>query len=203
MSRPAATVPGTEQHKQAQRARILAAAQGCFIRSGFHNASMATIAETAGISPGLIYRYFDNKNAIILAIIDQQLGTAQRRIRDMRSTDDLCAGLIAYFNAHDTDPEGSMSAALFLEMAAEATRDPEIARAVSRFDRAVRAEFVDWLQRQPEQGGRGLDLPAAEERALSLMLLIEGLKVRKLREPELDCGLLRRSLTDLVRAIGG
>ena len=30
---------------------------------------MAAIAEVAGMSPGLIYRYFDSKNAIILAII--------------------------------------------------------------------------------------------------------------------------------------
>jgi AcrR family transcriptional regulator len=83
----ATTIPGTDQHKRAQRERILAAAQKRFICSGFHSASMATIAETAGMSPGLIYRYFANKNAIILAIIEQQLKIAQRRIRDMRSTD--------------------------------------------------------------------------------------------------------------------
>lgn len=194
MTQAAVTVPGPEQHKQVQRERILAAAQSCFIRSGFHSASMATIAETAGMSPGLIYRYFESKNAIILAIIDKQLAMAQRRIREMRSTDDLCTGLVTYFNAHDATADGSMSAALFLEIAAEATRDPEIARAVSRFDRAVRAEFVDWLQRPREQGGYGLDDDEVEVRALLLLLVIEGLKVRKVREPALDCKLLSGAL---------
>ena len=40
---------------------ILDAAKKCFIEHGFHAASMANIAETAGMSPGLIYRYFENK----------------------------------------------------------------------------------------------------------------------------------------------
>jgi AcrR family transcriptional regulator len=201
MAQTAATIPGTDEHKQAQRARILAAAQKRFIESGFHNASMATIAEAAGMSPGLIYRYFDSKNAIILAIIEQQLAIAQRRIRDTRSTEDLCGGIVEYFNAHDTEDSGSMSAALFLEMAAEATRDPEIALAISRFDRTVRAELVDWLQRAPDDGGYGLDEVQAAERALALTLIMEGLKVRKVREPDLDCKQLRNVLDMLIGAL--
>ena len=52
-----------------QRERILEAAEKCFIESGFHAASMAHIADTAGISAGLIYRYFESKSAIVRAII--------------------------------------------------------------------------------------------------------------------------------------
>jgi AcrR family transcriptional regulator len=197
----ATTIPGTDQHKRAQRERILAAAQKRFICSGFHSASMATIAETAGMSPGLIYRYFANKNAIILAIIEQQLKIAQRRIRDMRSTDDLCSGILDYFEAHDTEEDGAMSAALFLEIAAEATRDPEIARAFSRFDEAVRAELVEWFCRGNASNGYSLDSEAARQRALSLTILIEGLKVRKARQPLLDRALLKNAIEGLLGAL--
>ncbi|MGD8359415.1 MAG: helix-turn-helix domain-containing protein, partial [Lysobacterales bacterium] len=76
----------TATRKQAQRERILSAAQACFVESGFHAASMANIAETAEMSPGLIYRYFESKNAIILAIIDKQLTVLRRRIRELHST---------------------------------------------------------------------------------------------------------------------
>jgi AcrR family transcriptional regulator len=196
----ATTIPGTDQHKRAQRERILAAAQKRFICSGFHSASMATIAETAGMSPGLIYRYFANKNAIILAIIEQQLKIAQRRIRDMRSTDDLCSGILDYFEAHDIEEDGAMSAALFLEIAAEATRDPEIARAFSRFDEAVRAELVEWFCRG-STSGYSLDIDAARRRALSLTILIEGLKVRKARQPTLDRALLKDAIEGLLGAL--
>ena len=58
---------------EAQRERILCAAQRCFIEYGFHAASMASIAETAQMSAGLMYRYFENKSAIVLAIIERQL----------------------------------------------------------------------------------------------------------------------------------
>lgn len=190
-----------EVRRQAQRQRILAAAQQCFIQSGFHGASMASIAKTAGMSPGLIYRYFENKNAIILAIIDSQLETARRRIRDMRATDDMSQGILDYFDAHDTADHGSMNAALFLEIAAEATRDPEIGQAFTRFSRAVQDGVVGWLQRSTESGGHGLAPDIARERALSLTLLIEGLKVRKVLEPDLDRVLLKDSVDRLIGAL--
>ena len=54
---------------EAQRERILAAAQQCFIRRGFHAAGMAAIAEVAGMSPGLIYRYFRDKQEVLFHAI--------------------------------------------------------------------------------------------------------------------------------------
>ena len=62
-----------QERAELQRGRILDAAQKCFIEHGFHAASMASIADTAGMSAGLIYRYFENKSAIILAIVQRQL----------------------------------------------------------------------------------------------------------------------------------
>jgi AcrR family transcriptional regulator len=191
-----------KQRRQAQQERILDAARAEFIKSGFHAASMATIAETAGMSPGLIYRYFKNKNAIILAIIEGQLDIARQRIRDLRGTDDLCAGMLANFDAKGPDTRNVISAALFLEMSAEATRDAEIANAMTKFDREVRSELAAWLQRS-----RGGDTTSAEdgrlcERALALMLVFAGLKVRKAIEPGLDREVLAEALTTLFEAVG-
>src|SRR3546814_21159289 len=72
---------------EAQRERILLAAQECFIQHGFHAESMASIAETAGMSAGLIYRYFENKNAIILAIVERQLEMLRNDIELNRDID--------------------------------------------------------------------------------------------------------------------
>jgi AcrR family transcriptional regulator len=190
-----------EAHRLAQRRRILAAAQERFIESGFHSASMAEIAESAGVSAGLIYRYFENKNAIILEIINAQLAIATQRIREMRNTDDLAGGIVAYFEAYDDVNEGTMSAALFLEIGAEATRDAEIAKALNHFDSRIRDEFVDWFKRSMDQGGYGLDARTAKQRALSLTILLDGIKVRKAREPGLDRDLLRRSVEEMMKSI--
>jgi len=191
----------TESRTQAQRERILTAAQACFVQKGFHAASMATIAETAGMSPGLIYRYFENKNAIILAIIEQQLEVVRHKIRQLRASSDLAEGIMEHFDEHDTGSSNSMSSALFLEMSAEATRDPQIAAALQRFDDTVRNELVEWLGRSEQRGGHGLPAGVARERVLMLLCLLEGLKVRRAREPGLDRKLLRRSLDFVIEAL--
>ena len=51
--------------------QILDAAVACFAKRGFHQASMHDISAEAGISVGLIYRYFQNKEAVIAAMADR------------------------------------------------------------------------------------------------------------------------------------
>lgn len=190
-----------EARTQAQRERILSAAQACFVQSGFHAASMAQISETADMSPGLIYRYFENKHAIILAIIEQQLEVVRCKIRQLPASADLAEGMVEHFEEHDTGNRDSMSSALFLEMSAEATRDPQVAAALQRFDETVRNELLEWLGRSERRGGHGLPPGLARERVLMLVCLLEGLKVRKAREPGLDRQLLRRSLDYVIEVL--
>ena len=68
------TVKGRRDARtRAQRDRILDAAQKCFTERGFHGASMAMIADTAQMSPGLIYRYFAGKSELIHGIVSRQI----------------------------------------------------------------------------------------------------------------------------------
>jgi len=181
-----------------QKERILTAAQSCFVDRGFHAAGMAAIASTAGMSPGLIYRYFENKNAIILAIIEQQLTVARRRIRQLHSSENLSSRIFDYLDENEPDDEKSMSIALYMEISAQATRDPQIAEALRSYDIAVRSELGDWLRRSQEEGGHGLPDDDLSERALMLLCLIEGLKLRALREPALNKDVLRKILDELL-----
>jgi hypothetical protein len=87
-----------------------------------------------------------------------------------------------------------MSVALFLEMSAEATRNPEIAAALLRSDALTRAEFQEWLCRSREQGGMGMSPDAAATRALAVRIIVDGITLRAAREPGLDLGELRRAL---------
>jgi len=182
----------------AQRERILTAAQSCFVERGFHPASMANIANTAGMSPGLIYRYFENKNAIILAIIEQQLTVARRRIRQLQSSENLSRRIFDYLEEKEPEDEKSISIPLYLEISAQATRDPQIAEALRHYDFTVRSELGDWLRRSLTEGGYGLPDDDVPERALMLLCLIEGLKLRAPREPALDRRLLRKILDELL-----
>ncbi len=55
----------TEEHRRRQRARILAAAEACFARNGFHATAMDQIIDEAGMSSSTVYRYFPGKRQII------------------------------------------------------------------------------------------------------------------------------------------
>ncbi len=54
-----------------QQSRILTAARKCFSRNGISRTTMRDIASEADISLGNIYRYFENKNAMIHAFIER------------------------------------------------------------------------------------------------------------------------------------
>lgn len=186
-----------QERAEMQRHRILDAAQQCFIAHGFHAASMASIADTAGMSAGLIYRYFENKSAIILAIVDRQLQLLRDDIRLNRRID-LPAEMAQNYGRSCASEAKGMNAALLLEMSAEATRDPQIAAALDRYDAAIRAALVDWLTRDKQAGGHGLPAASAPGRALMLQCLFEGLKLRETREPDLDRALLSAALHEFV-----
>jgi AcrR family transcriptional regulator len=187
----------------AQRDRILCAAFSCFIEHGFHAASMASIAEAAQMSAGLIYRYFENKSAIVLAIVERQLEGKRHMIRAMQSTEQLVDNLVRAFEewrsrGNGGMGNGAMSVALILEMTAEATRNPQMAEALHRADALTHAEFEDWLCRPRSQGGVGMSKDVAARRAASIRLVIEGLLIRAAREPELKSDTLREVLEDVL-----
>ncbi len=55
-----------------RREQILDAAMRVFAQKGFTRATNKVIAREAGITPGLIYYYFESKEAVLKAIIEQR-----------------------------------------------------------------------------------------------------------------------------------
>ncbi len=78
----------------ARKQRILAAAADLFARNGFHSVSMEDIGEAVGITASAIYRHYDSKTAVLVAmferVIDQLLSEGQRLAAD-RQADPLDA----------------------------------------------------------------------------------------------------------------
>src|SRR6266567_2096109 len=71
---PEVLVPRTEvanqQARREARARILAGARAAFARKGMA-ATMADVAASAGVSQGLPYRYFSDKDDLISALVTE------------------------------------------------------------------------------------------------------------------------------------
>jgi AcrR family transcriptional regulator len=66
------TTEAKQRLREEQRVKILESAGRVFVRKGMA-ATMADIAEEAGASQGLAYRYFASKEAIFRALIEQTL----------------------------------------------------------------------------------------------------------------------------------
>src|SRR5213594_1421115 len=57
------------------RARILAAAEERFAAFGYRRTGIAEIARDAGVAPGTLYRYFENKEEIFRAVMREGLAS--------------------------------------------------------------------------------------------------------------------------------
>lgn len=60
------------EHLTARRQQILAAAEACFSRNGFHKTTMQEIIEASELSAGAIYNYFNSKEEIIESIAQER-----------------------------------------------------------------------------------------------------------------------------------
>jgi len=75
------TATGTRQQRMAQRrVEILRAAVELFQELGYHTATTHQVAERAGVSVGLIYQYFGNKEDLLRAAIVDILADFRDRI---------------------------------------------------------------------------------------------------------------------------
>ena len=58
-----------DQEKPHRRDEIMAAAKNVFARNGFHNTTIADVANEAGLPVSAVYQHFDSKDALFHALI--------------------------------------------------------------------------------------------------------------------------------------
>lgn len=76
----------SEQFKQIRnnsKTKILVAALELFAIDGFHNTSISKIAKHAGISKGLMYNYFESKEALLTETIIMSMVDAQEASQEV------------------------------------------------------------------------------------------------------------------------
>lgn len=126
------------QYRDERRAHILAAARRCFVRDGFHQTSMQDLVREAGMSSGAVYRYFASKDAMILAIAEENLEQIVAIARDAAVDGaDFGAALAAALEFAGSRHADDGFAAIALVVWSEALRNPALAaRLRESFDRA-------------------------------------------------------------------
>src|SRR5438067_893703 len=119
--------PQIESPNPDRRSQILDAALACFAKHGFHQASMHDISAEAGISVGLIYRYFENKEAVISAMADRHKKEIVDLIERAKQAPTLFESLEIIFTANCCENSPKVVSAFVVDLYAEASRNPQIA----------------------------------------------------------------------------
>ena len=200
--------PTASDRATAQRNRILDAAQKCFAERGFHGASMASIADTAQMSAGLIYRYFSSKSELIHGIVSRQIELMAEDLETFQAGTQDAAALIAERFREDADGSGRdtgrarmLEPALILEIVAESGRDPVIASAFRTFDRHIDGALGAWLSRPRALGGHGVPPERLPARVLALRSVMDGLKMRQAHQPDIDPVVLQEALAVILDSL--
>lgn len=199
---PAGGGAKARERQESQRVRILEAARKCFSEKGFHGAAMSAIAKEAGMSQGLIYRYFASKAAIIQAITEEQRARRTQDLCAIATFDDLVDKLVEKLHRWRAgDEDDTFDPALFLEISAESSRDPEVAAMVAEQEREISADFADIVRRDAQSRGLELSEEALRCRTMTLRCLVDGVITACVRDPNMDCAqvgtILRRVLARL------
>jgi AcrR family transcriptional regulator len=189
------------EHADELRARILAGAELAILGAGYRGATVDDIAAAAGVSVGLLYRYFGSKEALFLSvcqgITDEALGALAGSLREIDDPQErLRVAIDAFVRSLDENSWGKLIANAWLE--ADASNDLR-ALVLGRFDqlRSFAAQFLrDAIARgdaRPDVDVEGLSLATA--------LLLEGVVARRAAAgPEFDSG---TTTAAVARLLGG
>jgi len=184
-----------------RRKQVLDAAAACFGRSGFHGASMAEISKAAGMSAGHIYNYFDSKDAIIAAFVEQNVERVSQLMTDLGQQADPLQSMVDDAPRHVREHLDPATWPLALEISAEAARNPKIAEVVHDADRRARVQFRAILKCSRERHGLAVDSDTLDGLLDAMICLFQGLDVRVVHNPNVNEAALARYMGIAMKAM--
>jgi AcrR family transcriptional regulator len=181
-----------------RKRHILAAAERCFARDGFHSTTIADVKKEARVSTGAIYTYFPNKEAMIRAILERARDDRRRQLDTAGLERDRSAQallLLDWVGGIFTDL-GGHAARIDVNLWAESLRNKGVQQLAQRALRdALLAVSTVVASRIPgDVSEAGLD---ARSVAAVLIALFLGLEVETAVGVQLDPGAIVRTLSTL------
>jgi TetR/AcrR family transcriptional repressor of uid operon len=170
---------------QEKRREILEAVARCLQRSGLNGASISDICTEAKISPGHLYHYFDDKEAIITAMTEERLNEVSKHFeRNIIRPGSMVADMLSEIDLL-TKSEGPANSALLFEMLAEAVRSRPVAKTLRTYSREMRRVLADVLLRGQKEGEINKRIDAGVAAAVVIGIM-DALRALALRYPETD-----------------
>jgi TetR/AcrR family transcriptional repressor of uid operon len=184
-----------------RRTQILDAAMICFAERGFHQASMHDISAEAGISVGLIYRYFKNKDEVISAMAAEHKKHIADLLERAGQASTLLESLEILFTSNCCENSPQVLSAFVVDLFAEASRNPTVAKVVRDVVRTTSEGVTDLIARSPEISYAAHKL-GPEAIADMIFAVNDGLMMRSvLQRPGVSSAKQRERQLDVARTL--
>ena len=192
------------------RSRIVTAAFRVLVRDGYEAASVKEIAREAGVAPGLVHYYFDTKEDLLLATVDDAcqrfLGGRLQELRQKKR--DGVEGMTPSQEARESLElnkeairKGREFWILIMEMYSRALYEPKIRSAIRDFIKEDRAEIERIVRGVMRELGRDPGVPA-DAIAAAIYGSIHGIVMQKLLDPKFDADAAIDALSTMAFALG-
>jgi TetR/AcrR family transcriptional repressor of uid operon len=163
---------------------ILDAAGHCFARAGFHRTTMQDICREAAVSPGALYIYFSNKEALIAGIAERERAVFADRFAQIAGAPDFM-GALAMLGRRFLVEDPPYRRILCIEIGLEATRNPKIGEIQRTVEVFIRDCFRDLFDTVVE----------------AFMTIADGMLWRRAVDPDFNADIVLPPLLDAVGAL--
>ena len=187
-----------EGQKQSTREKLLRAAAHCFAEKGYSGCSIADIARQAEVAQGTMYVHFKNKESLFKVMIKEEHALGAEKARQAARARPCLSGIISLMGDCIRDVGFPVDHRLWTEILAVVARDPSVRKAFVASDKAMRAVFVELLDKAAKAGeiDDALDFDAV---AVWLYALVDGLIARTADDPGFEFQRHTRVFETLVR----
>jgi AcrR family transcriptional regulator len=159
---------------------------------------MGDIARAAGLSVGQIYRYFDNKEALIAAIVQEDLANKQAKFAEFEATPGPIAETLINQCGSGLEHNYDLGrAALMMEVLAESARNAGLEAIVRDADANGRA-MMDKLMRKARPDDSEAERAARGE---VITMLFDGMAIRAINYPDGDRVAIAKVLKSVMRTV--
>ena len=183
----------SDAYMEQRRRQILDATIACISEIGWNRTTIEAVRSAAGLSKGAVYVHFANKRALLVGLLERNI----EDLEGIAARIDSFEALRGYL-ANDLDvlasARGWLLTAGHQEAVIEGVRDPEIRTMFNRANARIVEIFTGIVSRlRPD-----LSTAAARTMALSLILVIEGLRAYRTTSEGLSKNAMRAVLDQML-----
>src|SRR3954451_7695619 len=167
-----------------RRAIILDAFERCIVRAGFHRTTMQDVAKEAGMSAGNLYRYFESKEQLVSGLCERDRERFGADFQHVHEQADVLRSFIELGRKHFVE-EPRSRCIQFMEIWAEATRNPAVAAVCLATDLEITERIVALIEVAKRRGQVAAHIDSAA--AFSVLSAIgDGMHMRRSLDPDFD-----------------